>query len=93
MAKDAAPRQQETPDQVQTPQERPQSPQPIFEPEQAEPQIGKDDIAQRAYAIYEQRGRVPGYDLNDWLQAERELINHDKGRNTDRRDERDEEAA
>jgi hypothetical protein len=78
MKENVSPRQPETPDQVQTPQERPQSPQPIFEPEQAESQIGNEDIAQRAYAIYEERGRVPGYALNDWLQAERELINKDK---------------
>jgi hypothetical protein len=78
MKKDPSPRQPESSDQVQTSQERPQSPQPIFEPEQAEPEIGNEDIAQRAYAIYEERGRVPGYALNDWLQAERELINKDK---------------
>ena len=80
MKKDASPHQQQTqsPNQVQTPNERPQSPQPIFEPEQAESEVGNENIAQRAYAIYEQRGRVPGYALNDWLQAERELVNQDK---------------
>lgn len=30
-------------------------------------------IAQRAYEIYESRGRIDGYDVDDWLQAEREL--------------------
>lgn len=30
-------------------------------------------IAQRAYAIYERRGGEHGCDLDDWLQAEREI--------------------
>jgi DUF2934 family protein len=30
-------------------------------------------IAQRAYELYEQRGRQTGYELEDWLQAEREI--------------------
>ncbi len=29
-------------------------------------------IAQRAYELYEQRGRQEGHDLEDWLKAERE---------------------
>jgi hypothetical protein len=87
MRKDA-PRQEESPDQVQTPQERPQSPQPVFEPEQAQSEISNGDIAQRAYAIYEERGSVPGYALNDWLQAERELVSRTKPE----RDEADEAA-
>lgn len=32
-----------------------------------------DDIARRAYALYEQRGRADGLDWQDWFQAEREL--------------------
>ena len=31
------------------------------------------DIARRAYEIYESRGATGGTDLDDWLQAEREL--------------------
>ena len=31
------------------------------------------DIARRAYEIYLQRGGTHGYDIEDWLQAEREL--------------------
>jgi hypothetical protein len=31
------------------------------------------DIARRAYELYETRGREHGHDLDDWLQAEREL--------------------
>ena len=30
-------------------------------------------IAQRAYELYEQRGRQDGQDLEDWLKAEHEL--------------------
>jgi len=30
-------------------------------------------IAQRAYELYEQRGRQEGWALEDWLNAEREL--------------------
>ena len=31
------------------------------------------DIAERAYAIYAERGRIDGLDREDWLRAEREL--------------------
>ena len=30
-------------------------------------------IRQRAYELYEQRGRTDGHDLDDWLRAEREI--------------------
>lgn len=33
-----------------------------------------EEIAQRARAIYEQSGRVPGRDMDNWLQAEAQLI-------------------
>jgi len=32
-----------------------------------------DDIRLRAYEIYLDRGSLPGNELDDWLQAEREL--------------------
>jgi Protein of unknown function (DUF2934) len=39
--------------------------------------IGKsareEEIRRRAYEIYLERGEQPGSDLDDWLQAEREL--------------------
>ena len=35
--------------------------------------VSADDIAERAYAIYEERGRADGHDREDWLRAEREL--------------------
>lgn len=37
-------------------------------------QIGKEEIAKLAYELYEERGRVHGYDVDDWLEAEWELI-------------------
>jgi len=32
-----------------------------------------DNIAERAYSLYIERGRIDGFDLDDWLRAEREL--------------------
>ena len=31
-------------------------------------------IRQRAYDLYAERGRIPGHALDDWLQAEAELL-------------------
>lgn len=33
------------------------------------------DIRLRAYAIFEERGGVPGHELEDWTQAENEVLN------------------
>ena len=33
----------------------------------------EQEIRNRAHEIYQQRGAQPGYELEDWLQAEREL--------------------
>lgn len=33
-----------------------------------------DHIASRAYALYEERGYRQGCDLQDWLDAEREIL-------------------
>ena len=35
--------------------------------------VSSDPIAERAYDIYVERGRLDGSDLEDWLRAEREL--------------------
>jgi hypothetical protein len=35
--------------------------------------VSDDDIAARAYAFYLDRGRMNGFDREDWLRAEREL--------------------
>ena len=36
--------------------------------------LSSQRIAERAYQLYEQRGREDGHALDDWLQAERELL-------------------
>ena len=36
-------------------------------------QFNSDEIAQRAYQIFEREGRMDGRDMEHWLQAEREL--------------------
>jgi len=35
--------------------------------------LNHDEIRRRAYEIYLERGGLPGQELKDWLQAEREL--------------------
>jgi hypothetical protein len=35
--------------------------------------VTENDIARRAFELYCDRGREDGYDLDDWLNAEREL--------------------
>jgi hypothetical protein len=37
----------------------------------------EQEIKRRAYEIYLERGEEPGRDLEDWLQAERELARHE----------------
>jgi hypothetical protein len=39
----------------------------------AQTAVSEDQIARRAYELYCARGREDGYDLDDWLQAERDL--------------------
>jgi hypothetical protein len=34
----------------------------------------REEIEVRAYQIYVERGGAPGQDVDDWLQAERELV-------------------
>jgi hypothetical protein len=36
-------------------------------------EISRDDIAQRAYELYVQRGEDTGKDVEDWIRAEKEL--------------------
>jgi hypothetical protein len=47
------------------------------EPRSRKPDFPSDieeRIRQRAYELYEQRGRVDGFALDDWLQAETEIL-------------------
>jgi Protein of unknown function (DUF2934) len=40
----------------------------------------EDRIRHRAYQLYEQRGTVDGFALDDWLQAEAEVLRAQKQR-------------
>lgn len=40
----------------------------------------QDAIRERAYEIYEERGGQHGADLEDWVRAEREVIERFRGR-------------
>lgn len=35
--------------------------------------VGGDDVARRAYELYERRGGEDGHDWDDWFQAEHEI--------------------
>ena len=35
-----------------------------------------DEIAQFTFSLYESRGRQDGHYIEDWLQAEQELVRH-----------------
>jgi hypothetical protein len=34
----------------------------------------EDEIRRRAYELFEERGRISGYEHEDWLAAEREIM-------------------
>ncbi len=36
-------------------------------------EVTDEEVRHRAYEIYLDRGGAPGFELDDWLQAEREL--------------------
>ena len=44
-----------------------------IEAEATSVEIAEEEIRRRAFEIYLERGEQPGSDLDDWLQAEREL--------------------
>jgi hypothetical protein len=55
---------------------RPHEVEPVAEPIKRESRNDRatpDRVAARAYRRYEERGREDGYDVQDWLDAEREL--------------------
>jgi len=35
--------------------------------------VTKDDVARRAYELFLARGQAEGHDVDDWLEAERQL--------------------
>jgi len=40
----------------------------------------RDRIEKRAFALYQQRGGNHGYDFDDWLRAEREIMEQEPGK-------------
>ncbi len=42
--------------------------------EQGSLELTEEYIRLRAYQIYEQRGRQDGHDMDDWLQAEKDIF-------------------
>ena len=45
----------------------------IASPVDHQEQVVQEQIKVRAYQLYEQRGKIDGHELEDWLQAEAEL--------------------
>ena len=52
---------------------RAQTDKAVGESERSPHSVSEQDIRERAYEIYLHRGAHPGHELEDWLQAEREL--------------------
>ena len=46
--------------------------------------VERSRIAERAYELYVNRGREEGRDVDDWLEAERELTTSAAGTNSDK---------
>ena len=46
----------------------------------ASPAVSREAIAQVAYELFQQRGGVPGHDVEDWLEAERIVRQRRRGR-------------
>jgi len=42
-------------------------------PREALPEVRRDDIERRAYGRFLEHGAQHGHDIDDWLEAEREL--------------------
>lgn len=47
--------------------------------------IDRDRIAQRAYQIWESRGKTHGSDFDDWIKAEQEVANQEKNKKSSTR--------
>jgi hypothetical protein len=45
------------------------------------PQVSREEVAVVAYELFEKRGRIPGYDVEDWLEAER-IVRTRRGRSS-----------
>ena len=62
-----------TPMTTKSKSRKPRSPKP------AQPNDTEESIRRRAHELYEQRGRIEGFALDDWLQAEAEILGKQKG--------------
>ncbi len=52
---------------------------PVTTPEASQsPEMIQEQIRQRAYELYEQRGREEGHDSDDWLTAESQVTDRTK---------------
>jgi hypothetical protein len=40
------------------------------------PTAAEEQIRFRAYQLYEERGKIDGFELDDWLRAEAEIMSH-----------------
>jgi hypothetical protein len=49
-------------------------------PSEAKPRADRNQVAKRAFALFLARGASHGRDLEDWLQAERDLAAEHRGR-------------
>jgi hypothetical protein len=45
------------------------------QPSPTENNPNQDEVARRAYELYQARGGEPGHELEDWLNAEQEVNN------------------
>jgi len=63
-----------TPMTTKSKSRKPRSPKP------AQANDIEERIRRCAYKLYEQRGRIEGFALDDWLQAEREILGAQKQR-------------
>ncbi len=46
------------------------------QPSTGENHPNQDEVARRAYELYQARGGEPGHELEDWLHAEQEVNKH-----------------
>ena len=51
---------------------------PPVSSEMAHSQLFEQQVRARAYQLYEQRGKTEGHEMEDWLQAEAELLPQSK---------------
>lgn len=67
---------------ISTKTQRPQQPKIVIGPKSSPGNVAKmpdnvssqDRIRERAYELYESRGREPGQDEQDWFRAEQEIL-------------------